>query len=124
MKESKKWMQIILAITIAFIGAQISCKARDKPGVTATTFNKRFLPTIKPGMTYEEIVKIAGVPGAKVEENKNASPPTVLYRWNGSKDSVLTIQFSNNKMIDATVLAPNGHTYLVKNNGEITDTAK
>jgi hypothetical protein len=138
MKDSKRWMQMILAIMIACIGLQISCKSVDKPGnkpgVTATTFNRRFLPTIKPHMTYEEIEKIAGAPGAKVGENKDAAPPMVQYRWNGSKDSVLTVQFRKNEgfekrhsdylMKDATVLAPNGHTYLIQDNGEIADITK
>jgi hypothetical protein len=124
MKDSKRWMQIILVIIVACIGAQISCKKGDKPVGTAAIFNRRFLPTIKPGMTYEEIVKIAGAPGVKVEEDKNASPPTIQYRWNGGKDSVLTVKFGNNRMIDATVLVPNGHTYLIQNSGDISDITK
>jgi hypothetical protein len=124
MKDSRRWMSWILAILIAGLGAQISCKTGKKPDAAAATFNRRFLPTIKPGMTYEEIAAIAGTPGTKVEENKNASPPAITYRWNGGKDSVLTVQFGNNKMIDATVLAPNGHTYLIPNSGEPTDITK
>jgi hypothetical protein len=125
MKNSKKWMQIVLAIMIACIGAQISCKPANKPSATAAaTFNRRFIPTIKPEMTYEQIAKIAGAPGIMISENKNASPPTIQYRWNGGKDSILTVQFGNNRMIDATVLAPNGHTYLIPNKGDPSDITK
>jgi hypothetical protein len=75
-------------------------------------------------MTYEEIEKIAGAPGVKIGEDNNASPTTVQYRWNGGRNSVLTVKFGNNRMIDATVLAPNGHTYLIPNSGEISDITK
>ncbi len=95
-----------------------------QPGVTDVTFNRRFIPTIKPMMTYDQIVKIAGAPGLKIGEDKNSSPPAVQYRWQGSRGSVLTARVSNNKMIDATVLGPNKHTYLIRNNGEVTDITK
>jgi hypothetical protein len=75
-------------------------------------------------MTYEEVVKIAGAPGTIISEDKNVSPPIIQYRWNGGKDSVLTGRFGNNRMIDATVLAPNRHTYLIPNSGEISDITK
>jgi len=92
-----------------------------EPGVTETIFNRRFIPTIKPMMTYDQIVRIVGVPGIKVGEDPKASPPTVQYRWKGGRDSVLTIRLGKNKLIDATVLAPNKHTYLIRNTGEVAD---
>jgi hypothetical protein len=117
-------MQMSVVVIIACLCMPISCKKGDKSIVTATTFNRRFLPTIKPGMTHEEIAKITGAPGTMIGEDKNASPPTVQYRWNGGKDSILTVKFGNNIMIEATVLAPNGHTYLIPNSGEISDITK
>jgi hypothetical protein len=124
MKNSKRWIQIVLAIMMACIGMQIACKAKNKPGATNATFNRRFIPTIKPAMSYEQIEQIVGAPGVKIAESKNASPPTIQYRWNGSKDSILTAQFSDNRMIEAIVLAPNGHTYLLHNNGMVADITK
>jgi hypothetical protein len=124
MKYGKRCVQIVLVVLVAGIGMQIACKKKDKPNVTAATFNRRFLPTIKPAMTYEQIEKIVGEPGTRISEDKNASPQTIQYRWNGSKESVLTVTFGNNKMIEATVLAPNGHTYLIQNNGEVADVTK
>ena len=75
-------------------------------------------------MTYEQIVALAGAPGVRIDENKNVSPPAVHYRWNGGKDSVLTVKFSDNRMIEATILAPNRHTYLIRNSGEVVDITK
>jgi hypothetical protein len=124
MKHHVRWISIACVALIAFVCVPISCKKGDKSGVTATTFNRRFIPAIKPAMTYEQIAKIVGAPGAKIGENRSLSPPTVQYRWNGSRDSILTIQFGDNRMIDATVLAPNGHTYLIQNNGEVADITK
>jgi hypothetical protein len=124
MKNSKGWMQIVLVIVIACIGMQIACKAKNKPGATNAIFNKRFIPTIKPAMTYEQIVNITGAPGIKIGESKKDSLLTIQYRWNGSKDSILTAQFSDNKMIEAIVLAPNGRTYLIHNNGIVADITK
>jgi hypothetical protein len=95
-----------------------------EPGVTETIFNRRFIPTIKPMMTYEQIVKIAGAPGLKLEGKSQSSPGTVQYRWQGGRDSVLTVTFTSNKMADATVLAPNKHTYRIQKNGEVVDLTK
>jgi hypothetical protein len=117
-------MQITMAMLLGCLYLQMSCRAVEEPGTTNTTFNRRFIPTIKPMMTYEEIEKIAGAPGVKIGENKNASPPEVQYRWNGSKDSILTVKFVDNRMIEATVLAPNRHTYLIQKNGEVSDSTK
>lgn len=107
------------AALLACATGQMSTAAQ--PGVSDTRFNRKFLPTIKPMMTYEQIVKIVGTPGVKVEEDRKSSPPTVHYRWNGGKDSVLTVRMGNNRMIDATVVTPNSRTFLIKNSGEIAE---
>jgi hypothetical protein len=119
MKYGRRWMQIGCVALIACICMQLSCK-KDQPDVAATTFNRRFLPTIKPAMTYEQIAQIVGGPGVKISQAKE----TIQYRWNGSRDSILTVKFGDNRMIEATVLAPNGHTYLIQNNGDIADITK
>ena len=79
---------------------------------------------IKPMMTYEQIVKLAGAPGLKTGENKKISPPIIQYCWKGGRDSVLTANFANNKMTDAAVLAPNKHTYFIKSSGDVVDITK
>ena len=115
-------------IGIAFVAlldfAYMQMCIGGQPGVTDTTFNRRFIPSIKPMMTYDQIVKLVGTPGVKVREDRNSSPPTVQYRWQGGKDSVLTVRLANNKVVDATVLAPNKHTYLIRSNGEVADITK
>ncbi len=114
MDRCKLWMGLLLCM------ATLVCFA-GQPGVTETVFNRRFIPTIKPSMTYEQVVKLAGAPGAKTGEDPKGNPPTVQYRWQGGRDSVLTVKFANNKMIEATVLAPNKHTYLIRANGEVVE---
>ena len=116
MRLNAGWLLLFLGLAVAASGGQ--------PGVTETIFNRRFIPTIKPAMTYEQVVKLAGVTGAKIGEDTKGTPPTVQYRWQGGRDSVLTVKFSNNKAIEATVLAPNKHTYLIRASGEVVDITK
>jgi hypothetical protein len=107
------WLVSALAVTQILWAAQ--------PGMTGTVFNKRFIGKIKPAMPYEQIVKITGAPGLKVADGKAPSQGIVRYQWKGGKESVLRARFTSGKMIDATVLAPNGHTYSIRQNGEVVD---
>lgn len=107
-----------------FAGAYTQIIAAGQPGVTETIFNRRFIPTVKPQMTYDQIEKMAGASGAKVSEDKKAAPPMIQYRWKGGRNSVLTVRFRGNKMIDATVLVPNGRAYEIRSNGEVVEAAQ
>ena len=102
--------------------AQVSVGAQA--GVTETVFNRRFIPTIRPGMTYEQVMNLAGGPGLKTGENKKTTPATIQYRRKGGRGSILTANFAENKITDAAVLAPNKHTYLIKRSGEVVDITK
>lgn len=93
-------------------------------GVTETVFNRRFIPTLKPQFSYEQIVKMAGTPGEKLAEIKEGASKVANYRWKGGRDSVLTVKLRDNKMVEATVLAPNGHTYKIQSNGQVADITK
>ncbi len=108
----------------ALIAVLVAQAAAGQAGVTEAVFNRRFLPSIKPGMTYEQITKLAGGPGLKIAENQKAGPLAVQYRWKGGRNSVMTVNFTGNKMTDATILAPNKHTYLIKSSGEVVDITK
>jgi hypothetical protein len=101
-----------------------SAFSTNLPGVTETVFNRRFIPTLKPQLSYEQIVKMAGGPGEKLGESKEGASRIVNYRWKGGRDSVLTVKLRDNKMVEATVLAPNGHTYKIQSNGEVADITK
>jgi hypothetical protein len=59
-------------------------------GVAETVFNRRFIPTLKPQLSYEQIAKMSGVPGEKLAESKEGASKVVNYRWKGGRDSVLT----------------------------------
>ena len=116
--------KMLFIALVVFGSACMQLIAAEQPGMTETVFNRRFIPTLKPQMTLEQIVKMAGAPGVKVNENKSASPPIVKYSWKGGRNSVLLVRFSNNKMLDATVLAPNGHTYAIRGSGEVVEDPK
>ena len=124
MKHWMKWTPIACGMLFACSLVQISCVRGDTEKSAETIFNRRFTLTIRPSMTYEEVVKLAGGQGAKIGEDKSGSLPTAQYRWDGKRESILTVRFSDNKMLDATVRAPNGHTYLIKNSGEVVDITK
>ncbi len=115
-----KKLLLLTFIAIVFLGCNQTSSATD-PAATGTVFNKRLLPSIKPMLTYAQIATLAGAPGAKINVSRKTSPPTVQYRWNGGKDSVLTARFANDRMVDATVRVPNGKTFVIRNNGEIAD---
>jgi hypothetical protein len=102
-----------LALSLPVCGAQ--------PGTTGTVFNKRFMPSIKPSMTYEQLVKIVGTPGAQLGQEKRGQSTIARYRWNGGKDSKLEVRVSNGKIVDASMKAPNGHTYRIDGAGKVTD---
>jgi hypothetical protein len=92
-----------------------------QPGLSDMRFNRKFIPAIKPNMSYQQMVKIVGAPGVKVREDKKGSPPSTQYRWKGSRDSVLTVRFVNNKLFDATILTPNKRSFFIRNNGEVVE---
>jgi hypothetical protein len=108
-----------ILLVLCFAASQMVWAAQ--PGMTGTVFNKRFIGKIKPAMPYEQIVKITGAPGLKVADGKAPSQGIVRYQWKGGKESVLRARFTSGRMIDATVLAPNGHTYSIRQNGEVVD---
>jgi len=114
-QNAVRFLCIVLFACIAWAG---------QPGVTGTIFNRRFIPSIKPAMTYDQVAKLAGVPGAKISEDAKAAPTIVQYRWRGGRDSILTVKFAGNRLTEATVLAPNKHTYLIRSSGEVIDITK
>jgi len=108
---------ILLVLTLA--ASQVLWAAQ--PGMTSTVFNRRFVGKIKPPMHYAQIVKITGTAGLKLADGKAASTGITRYQWTGGKESVLRARFAAGRMVDATILAPNGHTYSIRQSGEIVD---
>jgi hypothetical protein len=114
-----KFLMLAFLLVTTLLWSQTSSAA--PPGMTDTVFNKRLLPDIKPMLTYNQIVAIAGAPGIKTGQSANTSPSTVQYIWKGGKKSMLTARFADNKMIDATILVPNGKTFAIRSSGKIED---
>ncbi len=116
-----KIVVIALLLVCCLIPARLVTAAH--PGVAGTVFNKRFIPEIKPMMTYGQMVKIIGAPGLKVGEERGVAS-VVRYRWNGGKGSVLNLTVSAGRITEAIVLAPNGHTYKIGRDGKVSDMGK
>lgn len=114
-----KRILVLAAMMLMCVSSQ--AMAGQQPGVTSTVFNKRFIPNIKPLMSYDQIARIAGAQGARVGESKAGSTPVLSYRWNGGKGSVLNVRIAGGKLLDATIKAPNGHTYAISRNGKVSD---
>lgn len=112
---------VLLTVALLVVGFSANAFSAMQPGKTGTVFNRRFIPKIKPMMPYDQIVKIVGSQGAKTGEEKKGAASIISYRWNGVKKSVLNIRVSGGKLVDATMLAPNGHTYYIGKNGETKD---
>ncbi len=111
---------LVLAVTtLMFFTLQAA--AGQPAGVTGTVFNKRFIPNIRPMMSYDQIVRITGAQGAKVGESKAGSTSVSSYRWNGGRGSVLNVRLAGGKLVDATIKAPNGHTYAIGRDGKVSD---
>lgn len=111
----------LLAVTLLIAGFAANAFSAMQPGKTDTVFNRRFIPKIKPMMPYDQIVGMVGNQGAKTREEKSGAATITSYRWNGGKKSVLNIRVSGGRLIDATILAPNGHTYYMGKKGDVKD---
>lgn len=107
---------VVVSLALALVSTQLVTAAQ--PGVTSTAFNKRFIPTIKPMMTYDQLVRIIGTPGVKVSSDKTG---TAVYRWNGGKRSSLSVRVAGGRVVDASMQAPNTHTYQIGRNGAVSE---
>ncbi|MDD2320850.1 MAG: hypothetical protein PHO83_12460 [Geobacteraceae bacterium] len=114
-----KFLLLLIVASTSFISAQTSFAV--EPGTTDTVFNKRLIAKIKPMLTYGQVVALAGAPGVKIGQSAKTKPATVQYRWNGGKRSVLTARFSNNQLVEAIVLVPNGRTFALGKDGTTKD---
>jgi hypothetical protein len=72
---------------------------------------------------YEQIVKIVGVPGAKVGVS-SIKTPGEKYHWNGREKSSFSIRVSSGKILDANVKTPDGSILSLEGNGEVIDYGK
>lgn len=112
---------VLLTVALLIVGFSANAFSAAQPGMTSTVFNRRFIPKIKPMMPYDQIVRMVGSQGAKTGEGKQTTAPIISYRWNGGKKSVLNVRVSSGRLVDATMLAPNGHTYYIGKKGEVKD---
>ena len=62
-------------------------------------------------MTYEQLVNVIGTPGTEVKDPQEKSAGIKHYHWSGGKDSALDVRFSSGRLLDGSMLAPNGNRY-------------
>lgn len=93
---------IIIGIAIAMGGetdtnttnSNSSSTVQEEKGMTMEKFNK-----IKTGMTYKEVVKIAGEEGTLSTESSYGSQSMKIYYWYASNGiSNATVSFTNGKV--------------------------
>jgi len=83
-------------------------------------FDKAFLYSIRNVQRYEQLVRIVGDPGEIIGENSLRVPGT-KYHWNGRKNTKFNVSVSGGYVVDANVVAPDGHILSLEENGKISD---
>ncbi len=111
---NKKIKSLIFIVSLCLLTFLMACN--KQPESTETVFNKRFMPKVKPMMTYDELEKTIGKPGTVVKDADSSSPQIIHYHWDGGKRSALDARVEAGKLVDATLLAPNGNTYRIGEN--------
>lgn len=90
-------------------------------------FDRAFLQSIKDVMSYEQVVKIVGVPPVKVGE-ASLKIPGEKYHWNGRENTSFNLRVISGKVIDANVVTHDGHIISLdislEGNGEVNDFGK
>ena len=59
---------------------------------------------LKPGMTYEQAVKILGGPGKELSSNAIGGFTTVMYQWDGGFMANMNATFQNGKLVSKAQL--------------------
>lgn len=117
-KSMKKAIVFVCAVVVAYVAVPAFAA-----GQADKIFDKAFLQSIRNVQRYEQIVKIVGVPGAKVG-NGSIKIPGGKYHWSGRGNSSFNIRVVSGKLIDADVVTPDGRFLSLEGNGEITDLGK
>jgi hypothetical protein len=109
----------VMIVLSSIVSSQVV--SGSEPGKTTTVFNRKFIYRLKPMMPYEQLVKIIGSPGTKVEEHRSSSASVVRYHWDGGRRSVLNVTTVAGKLADATMTSPNQRKFSLGKNGKIAD---
>lgn len=115
----------ILMLAGLLLAAIIASAAADKiqSRQAGMAFDKAFLQSIKAVMTYEQIVKIVGVPPVKVAE-ASLKIPGEKYHWDGKENTSFNIRVISGKVVDANVVAADGRILSLEYNGEVNEVGK
>ena len=95
--------------------------AAGQPGTSDTVFNRRFAHKLKPAIPYEQLVRMVGVEGMKVREDRRASPSRTAYHWNGKRRSALDVTVAAGRVVEATVTGPKKQRFSLGKRGEVME---
>ena len=107
----KRTSYLLIMLMLCIITLPTACNRRHENG--ETVFNKRFINKVETNMSYDELVKRIGKPGVEVKDGGKTSPGIIHYHWDGERNSALDAMVEAGKVVDATLLAPNGDTYRI-----------
>jgi hypothetical protein len=105
-RRCRSLMTVILCL-LAFNVMVFPAIGNAASGQADKVFDRAFLQSIKDVMSYEKIVKIVGVQGAKVGSD-TLKIPGDKYHWSGRENSSFNIRVHSGKVIDANVVTPEG----------------
>lgn len=106
---ARKCMPVMAVVVCLLVFGTLLYPAvgRAASGQADKVFDKEFLQSVKDVMSYEQIVRIVGVQGAKVGSD-SLKIPGDKYHWNGRENSSFNIRVNTGKVIDANVVTPDG----------------
>ena len=115
----KKMMMLVLLVVFSCLA--IPAMSAGLPGTTDTVFNRRFIYKLKPMMPYDQMVKVIGIQGKKVGEDRRSPAPKTIYHWNGARRSTLDIKVAAGRVVEVTVTSPKRQRYSLGKNGELVE---
>ena len=126
---ARKYMPVMAVVACLFVFVTLLSPVVGSAasGQANTVFDKAFLQTVKDVLSYEQIVRIVGVPGVKVGSD-SLKIPGDKYHWDGRENSSFNIRINAGKVIDANVVTPDGRIISLdkslEGSGEVHDLGK
>lgn len=129
LRVARKRMPVIAVVACLLVSVTLLSPAvgSTASGQADTVFDKAFLQSVKDVLSYEQIVRIVGVPGVKVGSD-SLKIPGDKYHWNGRENSSFNARVISGKVVDANVVTPDGRVISLdislEGNGEVHDFGK
>jgi hypothetical protein len=120
-------LMTVISCLLAFNVTVLPAFGNAASGRADKIFDRAFLQSIKDLMSYEQVVKIVGVPPVKVAE-ASFKIPGEKYHWSGRENTSFNIRVISDKIVDANIVTPDGRIISLdislEGIGEINDPGK